>query len=340
MLVGPPTPSRCRWLVVGAAIVAMAAPLAACGSSESGPLARWPRVEIGKKRSLVAVEAGRLLAVVPDGDKVVGFSTLGHGTTRLRVPEGVHAVAAKDGDLWVDGRGRTNETTNSWFVYRVDARTGKVLAEIDPNPIQILYSLVGADGSIWGVGVSDDDDRGYVVRVDPKTDQIIATITVPSDVGSIAVRADAVWVTGANGQMLTRIDPTTNRVVARIKVGWGPQGVAADAGSVWVPLYRGELVRVDATTNRVVGRTEIGDALHSVAAGGGSVWVTNARKLEDNPDPPDHQWLFQVDPATGHVRERYDFPDEGLALGDPVVVAAGEEVWAQFAGTAYQVSAP
>ena len=52
-----------------------------------------------------------------------------------------------------------------------------------------------------------------MIRIDPATNKVLATISLPS-AGWTAASSDAVWVTNGNG--VTRIDPATNTVVANV----------------------------------------------------------------------------------------------------------------------------
>ena len=60
---------------------------------------------------------------------------------------------------------------------------------------------------------------------------------------------------GASGDSLVRIDPRTNRVVARVAVGSDPRALAADANGVWVANHDGTVWRVNAHTDRVISRS-------------------------------------------------------------------------------------
>ena len=77
------------------------------------------------------------------------------------------------------------------------------------------------EGAVWVAGAET------VVRIDPRTNQVIAKIPyggssleVPL---ALAVGEGAVWVVhGGEAGTLSRIDPQTNRVVAMISVGGYP----------------------------------------------------------------------------------------------------------------------
>jgi YVTN family beta-propeller protein len=179
-----------------------------------------------------------------------------------------------------------------------------------------------------------------VVRIDPSTNEVVATIPV-FEAGDIAASDGAVWVTSrldnAEGA-LVRIDPSTNQVVASVPVGMNPSNVALGDGAVWVTLNRtsagfrpsGEVIRIDPMTNEVVARITIGGGWPSdVVVDERSVWIyghsdyTTAEGWEGSS-------LWQIDPATnelvGVTLDDGGFLGDGGALPDNVAVGDGA-VW-------------
>jgi hypothetical protein len=156
-------------------------------------------------------------------------------------------------------------------------------------PAGAVDLALGAQG-VWVSGF------GAVSRIDPSTNQVVATVETPGteDFSQIAVGWGAVWVTADRGAVY-RIDATTNRVVATIEVGGTVQGIEAGGGYVWVTRPTegtGELVRVDPATNRVAGTPiEVGSGPATVVFGFGSLWVTNTSPLS----------VVRVDPSSGKV---------------------------------------
>lgn len=85
---------------------------------------------------------------------------------------------------------------------------------------------------MWVAGGGGDGCQGVIERIDPETNQLQATIRLPSDVNPLAIGPDGVWfgTTGAVG----RIDPATNTVVGQVTVLGTPFGEAIGFGSVWL----------------------------------------------------------------------------------------------------------
>lgn len=112
----------------------------------------------------------------------------------------------------------------------------------------------------------------------PLGDRLVATIAVPLAPCAMAVDATSVWITGNATGELVRVDPVTNAVGATVKLDGGPCGVAIGAdGRVWVAvLGTGAVVAVDPTTMQVTARLDhVGPQLWDLKAGFGSIWVAD-----------------------------------------------------------------
>lgn len=128
--------------------------------------------------------------------------------------------------------------------------------------------VVGAFGSVWAAGGSG------VIRVDPQTPKLLATIPIDTGAGWTAASSDAVWVTTPAG--LSRIDPQTNGVAATIPLPGAPFLGDPDVvgGMVWVPQIRRNTVAVvDPATNSVVQTVKTGAGPFVVTAIRGEAWV-------------------------------------------------------------------
>jgi YVTN family beta-propeller protein len=127
---------------------------------------------------------------------------------------------------------------------------------------------VGA-GSVWATG----GRGGRLVRVDPKTNRILATVIDGFEPTGVAVGEGGVWMADADADTVTRVDPRTNRKVGKpIKVGPGPQAVITGDGAVWVANFHGRSVsRIDPATNRVVADIKTGHGPADLALGAGGL---------------------------------------------------------------------
>ncbi|MGH2673919.1 MAG: hypothetical protein ACRDH1_00660 [Actinomycetota bacterium] len=206
----------------------------------------------------------------------------------------------------------------------------RVTATIPVGPFP--RAIAAGEGGVWVVVPGDDTDGGYggtVERIDPATNQVVASIPVDTS-DAVAAGAGSVWVTGVtntvgpsgqtsdfNGVVL-RIDPDTNRVVDRIPYqGGSPYDIAADATGVWVALSTanrsGAILHFDPTTGEQVAAIPVADVPYTVTTGEGYVWVLLGPR-----------GLVKIDPVTDEVVATIDVNPM------PFEMAVGEgSVWVQ-----------
>jgi YVTN family beta-propeller protein len=155
---------------------------------------------------------------------------------QLGAPPGFATV--DDDSLWVANLGATTVT-------RVDIGARRVSAVIDVGGEP--RSVVAAAGSIWvAVNSTGSEQTGAVVRIDPRTDQVTASVVTGRWTHSLAAGADAIWATNFLDGTVSVIDPRSATVAATSPIGNRPGGVAVGAGSVWLtPHRRNVLLRID-----------------------------------------------------------------------------------------------
>ncbi|HEY4845542.1 MAG TPA: hypothetical protein VII89_07590 [Candidatus Dormibacteraeota bacterium] len=153
---------------------------------------------------------------------------------------------------------------------------------------------VGA-GALW---VLKNDDK-TVLRIDPKSERIVARVPLAFVPFDIAASSDGVWITGYYDDALARIDPTSNQVVANLTVPDGASGIAITDGAVWVASsIAGKVSRIDPATNRAVASIAVdcpvacdGSVPLAIAAGTDAIWV---RTVGDG-------LIARIDPQTNRV---------------------------------------
>ncbi|MEW6060055.1 MAG: hypothetical protein AB1551_07965 [Actinomycetota bacterium] len=138
-------------------------------------------------------------------------------------------VVGMDGSVWFAVGDR---------VFRVDSATNEVVATVTMTQ-HMASAMAAGEGSLW-VAIGGE---GTLLRIDPATDRISATISSGAEnLLDVVVAHGAVWavglqtIDGNSRERLWEIDPRTNRVVGRavtIPVS-GHAGVVAAAGSLWV----------------------------------------------------------------------------------------------------------
>jgi streptogramin lyase len=140
--------------------------------------------------------------------------------------------------------------------------------------------LASGHGSIW-VGIPN---ASTVVRIDPVTNVIQASIPIPSRAtpcGGIAIEDTADWIPSCDASnWLTRIDPTSSAVTAIIDMGGrGFLPLIVD-GSTWISVDRGadpaSIIRIDPATNqfdRVLSPDDGFRGGGDMVVADGSLWV-------------------------------------------------------------------
>ena len=238
-------------------------------------------VPVGAGLGDLTVAGGDVWAANPGGNSVTRIDgQTGAVVATIAVGLAPQGITSADGDVWV-GNHRGEPTGSVW---RIDVDTNEVVARIPVGARQFREGpswLAAGAGSVW-VGVPN---LSAVVRIEPRTGKVTATIPVPDGgvCGRLSVDDDAVWVaSGLCGDgALTRIDPATNRVVARItSPRWNSVFAQTTGfGSVWLATDAGPF-EVDPQTDGVVGRLALaGDLVFGgdMAIGDGSLWIHDAR---------------------------------------------------------------
>jgi hypothetical protein len=172
-------------------------------------------------------------------------------------------------------------------------------------------------GAAWVAG------RGALLRIDPRTNRVVAAIPTPltGQNASIAFGEGAVWVTSgqANG-VVYRVDPAANRVTATVGVAGGAFGIVVAAGTVWVTQYLpepdpGMVARIDARSNRLLSPIEVPNMPGPIRYGLDAIWVTSRFAVS------------RIDPRSGVVTQPLH------RVGDVSAVGAGS-LWGSYANSA------
>jgi hypothetical protein len=120
---------------------------------------------------------------------------------------------------------------------------------------------IGAGGgSVWAVPRRPAIRRARLVRIDPRTNRVVARIPIPSPGaryplgGAAIVGGPRVWVVGAMG--LVAVDPRTERPVRQVVLGgdYLTVGALRRGRELWVGRADGSITRFDAASGRRLGR--------------------------------------------------------------------------------------
>jgi hypothetical protein len=192
------------------------------------------------------------------------------------------------------------------------ARPPAAVVATIPVPASVGQVMV-TGGAVWVLSLDT------VTRIDPQTNQVVASIPLPGggNVGPLLAAEGALWL--MQGTAVVRIDPQRNRLAGTVPAG--PHGgallaeMAVGAGAVWLPSYDAGFWRFDLRRRQW---TPIpAPTATSVAVAAGEVW---AGCCESDAAPAGR--LLGLDPATGQVTARIPLP--GIA-GKVAIGASG--VW-------------
>jgi YVTN family beta-propeller protein len=150
-----------------------------------------------------------------------------------------------------------------------------------------VEGLAYGSGSIWAT-----DRSGSVVRFDPSTQKVVATI---ADYAGFpitdATGAGSVYVANWASHTIDRIDPATNAVAATAALSGAPYFIAVIGNAVWVSTDAGEVDVLDAATLASVATYTVGSIPGSPVIVGDGIWY------------PDHHGstVNRLDLKTGQV---------------------------------------
>jgi hypothetical protein len=226
---------------------------------------------------------------------------------KMALSHPVDGVAVgEDGEIWIVHHGRLS---------RVDPWTLSIDAFVDEG--RPVTAVAAGAGAVWASAGRE------LLRVDPRTAEVVARLAVPTGSAPVAAPgiAAGVWAVccGADRTLgpprLTRVDPSTDRVVASIPLPGPADAVGAGLAGVWVRSPGGPIWRIDPDHNRLAGTVRVPGGLGTTA---GSVLVSGGMVLVSDPD---HGTIQVVDG---------DRLTEGAfeAAGRDVVVDERGVVWA------------
>ena len=181
---------------------------------------------------------------------------------------GYRGIAVGEGAVWVPDVG-------SKMIYKVDPQTSQVVKEIPADLFGSEGSIGVGEGAVWAVtgAIGDQVLRRYSAESGAEE----AIVPLPSQSAGVVVDFGAVWVTSIGNSELYRVDPKTNQIAATIALHPRPRFLASGEGAVWVLNQGdGTVQRIDGKSGEIVATIEA-QAMGSggdIAVGGGYVWVT------------------------------------------------------------------
>lgn len=189
------------------------------------------------------------------------------------------------GSIWVPSCGAHS-------VIRLDPATGKAAAEIAADPANSEGGITVGDGAVWIV-----TKPSTLVRIDPRTNKIAASVELPSGSENPTFYEGYLWVSSFQHDQLLKVDPRKPSIVATIPVGPKPRFLTAGDNSIWT-LNQGDgtITRIDVKTGKQIATIACGipGSGGEITFGAGSVWAA----VFDFP-------LTQVDTKTNSVVKQW-----------------------------------
>jgi streptogramin lyase len=191
------------------------------------------RVPLQPGRSRSIPLAGQPIAVLPAFGAVWALDTGGTVSRidprTMRVTASLQTGASAPYNLWAGAGSLWSVDDQAGEVVRIDPVARKVTQRIPVG--DGAADLVFRGRRVW---VINHRDRGLVL-IDAATNKPRRLTTVAGPVPErMAWAAGSLWVTG-RGTDLLRLDPETGAVKATIEIGVGGIDVVVAAGAVWVP---------------------------------------------------------------------------------------------------------
>jgi hypothetical protein len=188
---------------------------------------------------LLEEDMGTVLRLYPSSGKVVRRIRVGGSPSEMAVAEGAVWVAVTDGE-------------RSGRVVKIDSRrggAGGAVAEIQtPGAVQSI-AVDAASGDVWAVipeaHDGEDKDEDWILRIDPRTNEISERLAVPGGVSDVSAGGGAVWATTPGGDLLEILAREARISGVTPLPSPGPYELEFGAGSLWVASVNA-LTRVDA----------------------------------------------------------------------------------------------
>ena len=308
--------SRRRWFAATAAAVAVAVVAAAVplltGILSAVPSGRTePGPGLAGKRSGVPASPGRFPGAV-----VARIALSGVG---IVVQDGSQAWAVRD----------ITQTGDIGQLVRIDLRTDKVTLRVDLGPGSRSRVEAAGGGTVW-LTTTHGSAQGQLVRIDPATGQVIATLHLPVGRCSyLTYSAGRLWAECAVGRassQFLRINPVTGRVDGRLGPVRGQFGgeIAVAPRGVWYLTGSGisGLVGLGASARAITVTDQAYPVsfayAQSLVYSQGALWaLTNDESVA------------KIDPATGRVLRIYTYAsyDPADNAGLDFLAVGGGSLW-------------
>jgi YVTN family beta-propeller protein len=169
-------------------------------------------------------------------------------------------------------------------------------------------------------------------RIDPETNELVATFPAGDDPVGIATGEGSVWTASKSDSTITQIDPAGGRE-STVLSGDAPADLVVAGGFLWVLEDDTSIHQLDPATGTVkqtleLREIEAGPGL--LAAGPDSVWGTILCRCGDPNSPESHHGVVQIrlDPTALYTPDSPNVRKIDVSRAGPTDIAVGEgAVW-------------
>ncbi|HWK27783.1 MAG TPA: protein kinase [Solirubrobacter sp.] len=188
------------------------------------------------------------------------------------------------------------------------------------DPVKVAFqptTITYARGAIWAGLVRGKGLPDQLVKVDPKTGQILLSVDYPLGISALTASPTAVWAAARRSASVQRIDPATGQILKDFPVGGSySEDIAYSRGSLWLASPDDDTVySVDPESGQAIA-IGVGRHPRQLAATKDAVYVTNYNSSD----------LTTIDVKTLHTAgETLELPVNPYSLsvdGDTLWVAS------------------
>lgn len=195
------------------------------------------------------------------------------------------------------------QTGGSYAQPRFPKKTGVQLPGVQHDISELVpKATFPVQGSPDWMAITEDavwvtsSSANHVVRLDAKTNQPGAIVTVTKPCSGLVVDFGSLWIPSCGDHSLVRVDAATGDPQATIAAGPADSegGICSGAGSIWIVVSKeSDLVRIDPSTNKVSATVRLPKGSFNPVFARGSIWISSNTGGT----------LVRVNPATNSVMD-------------------------------------
>jgi DNA-binding beta-propeller fold protein YncE len=163
-------------------------------------------------------------------------------------------------------------------------------------------TIAAGEGAVWVIVDGKGCESCVLLGLDPRNLSTTHELDLTQGAESVAVGGGFVWVSDSEKNRVLRIDPRTDEVLGETKVGGLPRYLAADDSGVWVlNQLEGTVTQLDPRTGQEVRTIEadMAGAGGSITLADGYVWVRGTLTLLKKIDARTGEIVAAYGPPSG-----------------------------------------